>query len=310
MGRDGGAPPSGAGGRRESAVTPLTTSRHPAGPLGRPRLWWTLFCVLTFLPVLYPVVKQVRETAAVRAYLSSEGLLGAPVTWETAIAVSQALRADFEVREERWTRLDLSDRPFLRHDTKWLLDAREGLCGEGTRVLVNLLDELGFDATRISLFDRFLRSEHTLASVVIDGRERFIDSINSTPPVNAFLNANPISTADFPLTHYSEDLVERMALGDAVSNSGHPREADYPRFFEKFRLYSYEAIPASKLAARLAIDWRIFNLSRPGRLVSRLAEKPHAIEAVVLAAVALCLNGLVATALAIRRRIGRSEGTV
>ena len=265
------------------------------------RALYVSIVVASFLPSGYFVARQRQEDEAVLAFVAARGLQGAPRTKDTAMAVSRALRAEFEVREERWKKMRLSERPFLRHDTAWLLETKEGLCGEGTRVLVNLLQEMGFDATRVSLYDRFLRSEHTLASVLVDGREVFVDSINSTDNVNAFLGTNDISTRDFPLSHYAEDIVERMEAGAVLAHQQRSQEPDYQAFFGKFRLFSYEAVPASKLVSAAGLDWRVFNLRRPSPFVSRLAERPRAIQAWALAGAALCLHVSVGVGLLVRR---------
>jgi hypothetical protein len=268
---------------------------------------YVLVVAASFVPAGHFLVRQHQEDEAVRAYVAARGLRGAPSTRDTALAVSNALRADFEVREERWTRLSLSDRPFLREDTAWLLEAKEGLCGEGTRVLVGILQEMGFDATRVSLYDRFLRSEHTLASVIVDGREVFVDSINSTDRVNAFLGAHDISTRDFPVTRYAEDIVDRMEAGAEIARQQRPQDPDHQAFFEKFRLFSYEAVPASKLASAAGLDWRVFNLRRPSPFVSRLAERPRAILALASAGAALLLHASIGVGLVVWRLLRRGR---
>ena len=68
-----------------------------------------------------------------------------------------------------WIEAANPERPFLRRGTEWLLRAREGWCGEGTRVMVNLLGRLGFDATRVTLYDAQLRAVHTLVSIRVGG---------------------------------------------------------------------------------------------------------------------------------------------
>lgn len=284
----------------ENIVMPTPTGPHQrAGLLGSLWFRWAAFVIVAFLPSAYLTVMQHQEDVAVRAYLSARGLLGAPVTWNTAIRVSQALRADFEVREDQWRHFEPSNRPFLRHDSMWLLGVKEGLCGEGARVLVNLLDELGFDATRITLYDKYFRPEHTLASVVIDGRERFVDSINSTELENTFLNLNSVSTRDFQIVHYGEDTLERRGAIDPRKQRSEGASEEW--FFGNFHAYSYEAIPVSKLLAVVGLDSHVLILQRPCHRISQLAEKPRAIEALILAAAALCLHGVIAATVAIRR---------
>lgn len=270
---------------------------------GRGRIAIGLLLAASLVPAAYLLAQQWREDAAVRQYLQANDFVGRPLTKATAIAVSQAVRRDFVVDKGRWTRYRLKGRPLLRHDTLWLLEAREGLCGEGARVLVNLLNGLGFDATRLTLYDRYLRPSHTLASVVIDGRETFVDSINTSAEFNAFLNERDLSVADFSLLHYREDLEERMDLGRALQSrpAGDGDELKQ-RFFERFRLYSYEAVPGSKLLALVGMDFRVFNLTRPPAWTSRLAEKPYAIKALAALAGGLVFDALLLAGVARARR--------
>jgi len=274
---------------------------------------WRLALILcvSVLPGVFFLIEQGREQAAVRSYLESRDLLNLPLTKEAAIRVSEAVRQDFVVDPAKWRRFDVSRRPLLRHDTRWLLDAREGLCGEGTRVLVNLLNSLGFDATRVTLYDRHLRSSHTLVSLVIERREVFLNSINSSIEVTAFLNSHDVSTSDFKLLHYSDDMVQRRNVGKALASPGTaPSDPVQERFFEKFRLYSYEGIPATRFFNRLGLDWRVFNLSRPGPWVSRFAEKPMAIKALAALAIAALVDLVVLSWVwSRRRRERRREAT-
>lgn len=275
-----------------------TRKREPRSTALRFR--WAAFAIVLFIPSVYLAMLQHREDVAIREYLSTKGLLGAPVTWNTALQVSEALRADFEVREDRWRQFDPAKRPFLRHDSRWLLRVKEGLCGEGARVLVNLLDELGFDATRITLYDQYFSPEHTLASVVIDGQERFVDSINSTELEHTFLTEERVSTRDFAITHYGEETLRRLEADDPRARQA-KGGAGEEWFFNTFRAYSYEAMPVSKLLAVVGLDSHVLMLRRPGHLISQLAEKPRALEALFLTAVALCILGALAATMAVRR---------
>lgn len=264
------------------------------GVRGRSRggaMAWTAVVLASLVPAAAFGVLQLREDAAVARYLREKGLAALPPTEATALRVSQAVRADFEVDAARWRALDLAQRPFLRHDTEWLLRVREGYCGEGTRVMVNLLGRLGVDATRVTLYDDRLQGLHTLVSIRTDGHERLVDSINTPESLNAFLNRTPISTADFGLLHYTDDIVARHAFARA-STSPDTAGADAARaaFFHTYPLYSYEAFPLTKLLTRAGLDWRVLHLSRPPRWVSGLAEKPRAIAAVAALGLALAFD--------------------
>lgn len=259
--------------------------------------------VVSLLPAGGYALRLRSERAVVDAYLRERGLAGLPATKETAVRVSQAVRADFEIDESKWRRLDYTKRPFLRRDAGWLLEAREGLCGEGTRVLVALLGRLGFDATRVTLYNRHLQGVHTLVSVKLAGREVFIDSINSPGDFNHLLNARDVSADDFRIVRYSGDILERTASGRAVAardtGAADPERA---RFLDLYRAYSYEAIPVSKLAHAAGLDWRVFNFDRPARWVSALAESPRAIMALLWLAIGLAFDAVVLLALRARAR--------
>ncbi|MCC7487570.1 MAG: hypothetical protein IT529_21560 [Burkholderiales bacterium] len=251
---------------------------------------WVLSLLATACAVLglWFATQNIREGAAIRAYLSERSLSALPVSRASAIAVSDAVRADFLVDETRWRRLSMSRRPFLRHDTLTLLEAREGLCGEGTRVIVNLLLTLGFDATRVVLYDEQLQAVHALVSVVIDGKESLIDSINSPEGLNAILRANPIGVDSFDLVPYTGDILSARELKRRTGK--HVKD---PRL-AAFWLYSYEAVPLTKLFNVLALNVRAFNHTRPYRWLSLLAEKPNLLLAISWAsAMALAVLAIV-----------------
>lgn len=260
-------------------------------PTGGRAIGFAAVLVVSFVPAALFGLAQLREDVALDHYLRQRGLAGLPVSAATALRVSQAVRADFEIDPARWKALDLARRPFLRHDTAWLLRAREGLCGEGTRVLVNLLGRLGFDATRVTLYDAHLQAVHTLVSVRLDGRERLVDSINTPEELNAFLARAAVSTEDFRLLHYTDDLLARLEFGRSLAaRDTAPVDSARTAFFGYFRAYSYEALPVTKLLTRAGLDWRVFNLERPARGLSALAEKPRAIAALLWLALALAFD--------------------
>jgi hypothetical protein len=135
----------------------------------RTKRYAVLLTLAACLPTVYFLVLQWQEQQIMQRYLMSHGLHDAPITRETALRVSRAVRGDFVVDETAFENIDLVDQPFLRESTATLLQHREGLCGEGARVIVSLLHELGFDATRVVLFNDRLESAHALVSVQLDG---------------------------------------------------------------------------------------------------------------------------------------------
>ena len=94
-------------------------------------LTWTI----TFLPSMYYAYMQMRENKIVDQYLSSNNLIGLPVSKETAVRVSNQVRNDFNVNNSSFVALNVSERPFLREGVAFLLTHKEGLCGEGARVV-------------------------------------------------------------------------------------------------------------------------------------------------------------------------------
>jgi hypothetical protein len=233
-----------------------------------------VFLVLLVLVGGFFLARDWHEERLIVAYLQNNGLKGVPVSKQTAVRVSDTVRRDFEVDERKWTRLKMDRRPFLREDTGFLLEAREGLCGEGTRVIVNLLLELGFDATRVVLYDRQLNPIHTLVSIVIDGEEYFIDSINSPDDFNNYLRDHQFSAKSFNLISHQEDIIDlRKEIAAKKSRGSEPE-------LEPFWLYSYEATPVTKVARLMGWQLRAFNHSRPPRLLSALAEKPNLVLAI------------------------------
>jgi hypothetical protein len=248
--------------------------------------------VLALLPAGYYFHKQADEDRIVRDYLARNGLAGLPLSKESAVRISQQVRKDFEVDERRFKALNMANRPFLREDTAFLLRHKEGLCGEGARVLVNLLLQQGYDATRITLYDKTLNSAHTLVSVKLGKGEFLLDSINSTEATNRFLNSRDISAEDFHLLHYSDDLSARTAFAKRPA-----KRWDYP-FFDYYWLFSYEALPYTKLLTKARWDVRLFNFDRPTRIVSTFAEKPNLLCAIgALFAAVLFMTLLQATGL-------------
>lgn len=252
---------------------------NKANATGRYYLALTLVWLVSLLPAMFYGYKQIREDSIVDLYLLDNELNGLPLNRQTAIRISDQVRNDFNVNEDTFTTLDLTNRPFLREDVGFLLTYREGVCGEGTRVIINLLSRLGFDSTRITLFDKVLQSSHTLVSVKIDGREFFLDSINSTPYVNDLLRYNDISSSDFDVLHYSDDISIRREFDEFRQANSKPKE--FETFFDNYWLYSYESTPYSKLLTKMGFDARIFNFDRPSRWTSILAERPNMILLIV-----------------------------
>lgn len=238
--------------------------------------------VLTMIAPIYYAFKQINENKILDQYVSGAKLESNNTALENAILLSTKLRTDFETVESNFKFLDMANRPFLREASDQLLNVKEGQCGEGTRVLVNLLIRLGYNATRVSLYDANLNASHTLVSIIDDGKEYFVDSINTRDNVNHFLNTNQVNSDSFKIVKYGDDVTLRSAESAKLKNTQENNLAQIEtveyRFFQRFKYYSYEAIPYTKLFNATGLDTRIMNFDRPPTFLSSLAEKPYAIS--------------------------------
>jgi hypothetical protein len=235
-----------------------------------------LFLMVLFLimmtPSLYWLFEYHQGNLLIDNYLETRGLNQNKLSKNLAMKVSDSIRNDFNTNEKEFKKLKMRNRPFLRNDVNFLLKYKEGLCGEGARVIVLLLNRLGFDARRVTLYNKYLQASHTLVSVKFGNREFLIDSINSSKEENQLLKKYDVSSEDFQIMHYSSNIIKRRQF---QPTSGRP---ELNHFFEHYWIYSYEAIPVTKILTKLGFDVRVFNLMRPPRLVSILAERPMMIK--------------------------------
>lgn len=241
------------------------------------------------IPSGYYFLKQIGENRKISQYLS-ESDLGNSSDWDKAKQLSQRLRSDFEINESKFVSLNMSNRPFLRETAGYLLDIKEGQCGEGARVLVNLLNEAGYDATRITLYNKYLDAAHTLVSLKIGSNEYFIDTINTSNEINDFINQNQITSKSFKIVKYDSDVSKRTSDYFSLKEMANSDQENTENiFFRKFKYYSYEAIPYTKLFKVLGLDVRMLNFDRPPRGISSLAEKPYLLLSIVWLMLAICV---------------------
>lgn len=205
------------------------------------------------------------------------------VSWNTAVQLSKCLRESFNVDQTTFTSLNMSKRPFLREDARYLVNSREGLCGEGARVLICLLNIMGFDATRVTLFTRWMHPSHTVVSVIVDGKEYLIDTLNSGEDFNSYLNGTCVSTADFNVMGHISDVDKRRMMKKKLKLASQGDSG----IFGKYLFYSYDAIPFTKLFRAVGLNWRLINFRRPHQLISMVAEKPNLIMALVSFAISI-----------------------
>ncbi len=256
--------------------------------------------ILTLVPALIFIGLQIRENAIIDRFIETHNLNDLPKSKESAIKVSNLIRKEFLTDETQFAHLNLYNRPFLREDVGFLLTHKEGLCGEGSRVIVDILNRLGFNATRITLYNKNLEPTHTLASVLIGEKEVFIDSINSDEDFNQFLNEFDVSTEHFNVLHYSDNISERRKFSVSAPAADDATSKIKEDSLKEYWLYSYEATPYTKLLTKLGVNVRVFNLARPSNAISKIAERPNTVMAILVAAILV-----IVTAIAIR--LGRSR---
>jgi hypothetical protein len=237
-------------------------------------------CTVFFVSAWF-TIQQHRENVVIRKFIQENHLAGLPVSKMTAVGVTNVLRRQFNTDEATFKKIDLQHRPLLRHDARTLLEAREGLCGEGTRVLICILGELGFNATRVGLYQQQFQVGHALAAIQIGGKDIFVDSIGSDDEINEAINENEIGPKDFAISSYSNDLTQlRTELASLANKNSNP-------FGPSYVAYSYEAIPYNRVASLMGLQVRVLNFKRPAALISYLVERPNTILAIFWAGVTI-----------------------
>ncbi|HZY80881.1 MAG TPA: hypothetical protein VFE50_15260 [Cyclobacteriaceae bacterium] len=234
-----------------------------------------IFGVALILPI-YFLVLQINEDRVVDRYLAEHNLDNLPVSKSTAVTIAKQVESDFNVDPSTFQHLKMDNRPFLREDAGFLLTCKEGLCGEGARVIVRLLNARGFDATRVTLYDRYMQFAHTVVSVQL-GNDRFwIDTINSKDSLTNLLETENISENNFQYLDYSDKISQRL---DKIEQHRSVDETvEFQKNMGEYFLYSFESIPYTKLLSKVGIQKRVFNLKRPPHFISVLAEKPNMIK--------------------------------
>jgi hypothetical protein len=235
----------------------------------------SILCLLFVLGSLKNLIYNHQEKVAIKTYLFENGIVKSKdlkLDKQLAFQISDMVRRDFQIDETKWKYLKPRNESFLGYSCKDLLSWKEGKCGKGTRVIIKLLNYLGYDATRVTLYGKDLSSStgHTLISVIIDGKEYFIDSVNSPEELNKALKEQDISASSFGLRSYKDrhDDSRNHQDTDTTSNA----VTDY------FILYGYDAIPFSKLFNVFRLDVRVFSFSRPGKCISDLSESVYKIK--------------------------------
>jgi hypothetical protein len=161
-------------------TTPSGALAAARSEIGRPRrrwrmgaLLWLLWSAVAGLLATRNLVEFTTERSALRAVSDSILRFEAPGL-DTPHRLQAAVRARL-----RTTLVTPGARPFLR-ETAWeTWTGGIGACGEGTRVLVNLLSTQGIRAARVNLYGDAIGFMHTAVVYERDGVWQLLDSINS-----------------------------------------------------------------------------------------------------------------------------------
>lgn len=232
---------------------------------------WSVVAVFILVMVTSQFVRHLREEQQIALFLSQNQLQGEPGSIERAIATSDLVRSVFNVDSKSWKFMNKASEPALDFSCADLLQWHEGNCGKGARVLVKLLHYQGYNACRVNLQGRRFsnRVSHTLVSVIINGQEYFVDSVNSIDEINQYLRNNKVNASSFGLIDYKDRSKEIVSQLDTVSVIN-----------RLFIAYSYESIPYTKLVSVAGLNMRILNFDRPANFVGYLAESIYLIYSI------------------------------
>jgi hypothetical protein len=194
--------------------------------------------------------------------------------------ISDYVDNDFNTNEEEWQHSSLIGRSFLRNSVMELLELKEGVCGEGTRIIIRILQSLGYDATRLAFYDKRFGAAHALISVNIKGTEIIVDTINFNKELHEILRDSNVTTKSIDIVYYDERFqsIERDV------------KSPFSKFFKKnYSTYSYESIPYDKFVSKLGSSKHIFNFNRPNKYISYLAESVYLIKSIFFSFLLLAL---------------------
>jgi len=235
-----------------------------------------IFTILGFLLsilIINNLYMHYKEEKLITKYISDMNIKRSDfnTTTEYFSSISEYLNNDFNTDAKTWKHSNLLGRTFLRNSVMELLEIKEGVCGEGTRVMIRILQSLGYNASRIAFYDKRFGAAHALVSVIIKDTEIIVDTINYNKELHEILKNNKINMKQIDIIHYNDRFVEL--------NKTNPSE--FSNFFKKhYATYSYESIPYVKFASKLGADKHIFNFDRPNKYISYLAESVYLIKAI------------------------------
>ena len=245
-------------------------------PLQSRKFFFFLIIILFLTANSIFVVLHFDEIYVVHKFLKNNSILFGEQSKKNAFIISDKIRSEFEVDTTKWKNrsTDYGKMPFFRFSVKKLLIAREALCGGGARVLCRLLLESGYDATRVVLFTRnFGALGHVVVSVVIKGKEYWIDTLNSPEDLNDLMKNNDINALTVKIIPYQQRYNPRYI------NVKYSQDSLVNKFQHSYIAYSYEALPFSKILNLIGVDVYVLNLKRPPYIFSYFAESVYLLYA-------------------------------
>jgi len=225
------------------------------------------------LPIGCLLLVHKYENSQINKYIEQNRFQYLPISKRSAFIISDSLRKLFNVNISTWSsNQNFNKEPYFRKSVLTLLQDKEAVCGGGARVLCRILQHLGYDATRVVLYSKnFGASGHVVVSILLNGKEYFIDTLNSDSELNYILKTYDINTTTINIIPYKSRY---------INPSYYLQESHfYPvkMFQTKYIAYSYEAIPLSKISNSLGFGLYVLNTNRPYKIFSSLAESVYMI---------------------------------
>lgn len=198
------------------------------------------------------------EERRLRKVLSEIGVEGMDRR-EAARAIQSAVRSRVTAVPKKGKFYDVADRPALRHTAVETWTHAEGQCGEGARLIVNLLLANGIEASRINLSNEKTQFYHTAVAYQAEGKWWLLDSINSPEGFPEWASAN-----NKPM---SELVRVEMHPGGALLV-----QPDNP-FFARYSFFSWARIFGDKFEVNQFVGMP--------RFVVYITEKPPLLKALL-----------------------------
>ena len=141
------------------------------------------FTIVSLISVIYFSFLYVQDKHYVKGYikyLNENSIInGEMSSYEKSIGIRDFILRSINTDLRTCKFFDYSRRPLWGYRVSDILKSREGQCGEGTRLLINILSALDIPSRRVYLYNYTMN--HALVEI-FDGKYWILlDSINSPP---------------------------------------------------------------------------------------------------------------------------------